>query len=211
MENLEIVFHFSTPVSLGFPWIFFDSLLAHIMLREELGERYYSLPTKIPIRDIPTPPLKYYHDVPLASVSVLEPNSEMQAFSYFKRGNFPFPKGKIRRGSGFFKDFYLRAVYIPAQRAKFYATGELNEIKRLVSKVSALGKERNIGFGFVKKVEVKEIPFEFSLVKDGLAMRPIPVKYLKCYEDSAYLAYKPPYWAKESVELCAVPFTRVEL
>jgi hypothetical protein len=181
------------------------------MLREELGERYYSLPTKVPIRDIPKPPLKYYHDVPVASVSVLEPNPGMYVFSYFKRGNFPFPKGKIRRGSGFFKDFYLKAVYIPVQRATFYATGELNEIKKLVSKVSALGKERNIGFGFVKEVEVREIPSEFGLVKDGVAMRPIPVKYLKHYEDSAYLAYKPPYWAKESVELCAVPFTKVEL
>jgi hypothetical protein len=213
MENLKIVFHFSTPVSLGFPWIFFDSLLAHIMLKEELGERYYLLPTKIPIKDIPKPPLKHYHDVPVASVSVLEPNPnlEMQVFSYFKRGDFLFPKGKIRRGSGFFKDFYLKAVYVPAQRAEFYATGELNEIKRLVSKVSALGKERNIGFGFVKKIEIKEISSEFGLMKDGLAMRPIPIKYLKYYEDSAYLAYKPPYWAKESVELCAVPFTKVEL
>jgi hypothetical protein len=211
MENLEVVFHLSTPVSLGFPWIFLDSLLAHVMLKEELGERYYSLPTKIPIRDVPRPPLKYYYDVPVASASIIEPNPGLQVFSYFKRGDFPFPRGKISRGSGFFKDFYLKAVYIPAQRVRFYATGELSEIKRLVSKVPALGKDRNIGFGFVKLVEVREIPFEFGLVKDGLAMRPIPVRYLKRYEDSAYLAYKPPYWARESVDLCAVPFTKVEL
>jgi len=42
-------------------------------------------------------------------------------------------------------------------------------------------------------------------------MRPIPVKLLRSYEDAAYLAYRPPYWAKESVDLCAVPFTHVEL
>ena len=211
MENLEVVFHLSSPVSLGFPWVFFDSLLAHVMLREELGEKYYSLPTKIPIKDIPRPPLKYYHDVPVASVSIFEPQGPLQVFAYFKRGDFPFPRGRISRGSGFFKDFYLKAVYIPAQRVRFYCTGELSEVKRLVSKIPALGKDRNIGFGFVKLVEVKETPFEYGLVRDGLAMRPIPVKYLKHYEDSAYLAYKPPYWARESVDLCAVPFTRVEL
>jgi hypothetical protein len=211
MENLEVVFHLSTPISLGFPWIFFDSLLAHVMLKEELGENYYSLPTKIPIKDIPRPPLKYYYDVPVASVSIIEPNPGLQVFSYFKRGDFPFPRGKISRGSGFFKDFYLKAIYVPAQRVRFYATGELSEVERLVSKIPALGKDRNIGFGFVKLVEVREVPFEFGLVKDGLAMRPIPVRYLKHYEDSAYLAYKPPYWARESVDLCAVPFTRVEL
>jgi len=211
MEDLEIVFHLSSPISLGFPWVFFDSLLAHVMLREELGEKYYSLPTKIPVKDIPRPPLKYYRDVPVASVSIIEPAPSLQVFSYFKRGDHPFPKGRISRGSGFFKDFYLKAVYAPAQRVRFYATGEAGEIKRLVGKVSALGKERNIGFGFVKKVEVAEAEGEYGLVKDGLAMRPIPVKYLRYYEDSAYLAYKPPYWARESVELCAVPFTRVEL
>jgi hypothetical protein len=211
MENIEVVFHLSSPLSLGFPWVFFDSLLAHVMLREELGEKYYSLPTKIPIKDIPKPPLKHYHDVPVASVSIFEPQGPLQVFAYFKRGDFPFPRGKISRGSGFFKDFYLKAVYIPAQRVRFYCTGELSEVKRLAGKVPALGRDRNIGFGFIKLVEVRETPFEYGLVKDGLAMRPIPVKYLKHYEDSAYLAYKPPYWARESVDLCAVPFTRVEL
>jgi len=89
--------------------------------------------------------------------------------------------------------------------------GSVREIERLVKLVPALGKERNIGFGFVRKVEVREIEHEWGLVKDGIAMRPIPVKYLKAYEDATYMAYKPPYWSKHSVDLCAVPFTRVEL
>jgi hypothetical protein len=211
MEPLEIVFYLQTPVSLGFPWIFFDSLIAHVKLREELGERYYSLPTKIPLGGVPDIPIKRWHDVPVASVSIFEPTTELYTFSYFKRGDFPFPKGKISRASGFFKDFYLKAVYIPATRVRFYATGEFKEVERLVKLVPALGKERNIGFGFVKRVEVREIEHEWGLVKDGVAMRPIPVRYLKSYEDATYMAYKPPYWSKHSVDLCAVPFTRVEL
>jgi hypothetical protein len=211
MEPLEITFYLSTPVALGFPWIFFDSLVAHVRLREELGERYYSLPTKIPLGGVPDIPIKRWRDVPVASVSIFEPATELHTFSYFKRGDFPFPRGKISRASGFFKDFYLKAVYVPAVRVRFYATGEFKEVERLVKLVPALGKERNIGFGFVKRVEVREIEHEWGLVKDGVAMRPIPVRYLKAYEDATYMAYKPPYWSKHSVDLCAVPFTRVEL
>ena len=211
MTPLKAVFHLRTPVALGFPWIFFDSLLAHVALREELGERYFSLPTKTPIDKIPELPLKKWRGVYVASVSLFEPETELAVYQFYKRGDFPFPRGKIRRGSGFFKDFIIRAPYVPAHRVVFYATGELEEVRRLVSKVSALGKERNVGFGAMKKVDVEEVEEEWGLVKDGLAMRPIPVRLLKRYVDAAYLAYKPPYWAKESVDLCAVPFTHVEL
>jgi hypothetical protein len=208
---LKVTFFLRTPVALGFPWIFFDSLLAHVALREELGERYYSLPTKIPVDRVPELPLKRWRGVYVASVSMFEPEAELAVYQFYKRGDFPFPKGKIRRGSGFFKDFIVRAPYVPAHRVVFYATGELDEVKRLVGKVAALGKERNVGFGAVREVRVEEVEEEWGLVRGGLAMRPIPVKLLRSYEDAAYLAYRPPYWAKESVDLCAVPFTHVEL
>ncbi len=211
MTPLKAVFHLRTPVALGFPWIFFDSLLAHVALREELGERYFSLPTKTPVDRIPELPLKRWRDVYVASVSVFEPEAELAVYHFYKRGDFPFRRGRIRRGSGFFKDFMIRAPYVPAHRAVFYATGELEEVRRLAAKISALGKERNIGFGAVRRVEVEETEEEWGLVRDGVAMRPIPVRLLRRYEDAAYLAYKPPYWAKESVDLCAVPFTHVEL
>jgi len=209
MTPLEIIFYLRTPIALGSPFLMFDSLLMHIKLKEELGEKYYTLPTKIPISELPEPPLKKWKDLYVSSVAVIE--GDMRVFSYVKRGDFPFPKGKIERGRGFFKDFYLKVVYIPTKTVRFYATGEKEEIERLASKISSLGKERNIGFGFVKKAEVRETEQEWGLVKDGKAMRPIPVKLLKSYEDSAYLPYKPPYWSKDNIELCAVPFTKVEL
>ena len=219
MTPLRVIFHLSTPIALGYPWISFDSLLAHVKLKEELGERYYSLPSKTPVREISEIklesgeiPLKKWRDLYVASVSLFEPsNVETYVFNYFKRGDFPFPRGRIRRGSGFFKDFYLKVVYVPARRVVFYATGEVEEVRRLVSRVHALGKERNIGFGFVKRVEVEEVEEEWGLVKDGVAMRPIPVEYLSYYEDAAYMAYKPPYWSSKNIKLCAVPFTRVVL
>jgi hypothetical protein len=79
---LKVVFHLSTPIALGFPWISFDSLLAHVKLKEELGERYYSLPSKTPVREISEIklesgeiPLKKWRDLYVASVSLFEPSN----------------------------------------------------------------------------------------------------------------------------------------
>jgi hypothetical protein len=213
VEPLKITFFLRTPISLAFPWMNFDSLVLHAVLRERLGERYYSLPSKIPshvaeeaLQDVP---LKKWRDLFVASVSLID--GEPSVFHYYKRGDFPFPKGKISRGSGFFKDFMLKAVYVPAKSVTFYATGEAEELRRLLRLIPALGKETNIGFGWVKSFAVEEAEGEYGLVKDGRAMRPIPVEYVRYYEDAAPLAYRPPYWARENVRMCVVPFTRVEL
>jgi hypothetical protein len=214
MEPLEVKIYFKTPIALGFPWLYLDSILINLKVIEELGESYFTPPPKVDslLVDIPDVPIKKWKDVYVSSVSIFEPSDVgFQVFQYFKRGDYPFPGGKIRRGSGFFKDFYLRVGYLPVRSIKFYCTCEKDEVERLLKKAPAIGKERNIGFGFVKEVEVKEIEHEWGLVKDGLAMRPIPVTYLEEYEDTAYLAYKPPYWMKENITLCAVPFTRVKL
>jgi hypothetical protein len=216
LEPLEVTFYLKTPIALGFPWLYLDSILINLKIMDELGERYLTPPPKVEnaLVDIPDNeiPIKKWKDVYVSSVSIFEPSDVgLQVFEYFKKGEYPFPEGKIRRGSGFFKDFYLRVGYLPVRSIKFYCTCEKDEVERLLRKAPAIGKERNIGFGFVKKVEVREIEHEWGLVKDGLAMRPIPVTYLKKYEDAVHLAYKPPYWRKEHVALCAVPFTRVEL
>jgi len=215
---LKITFRMETPVALGFPWISFDGLVLHILLRESLGEKYYYLPTKTPIKyvikkldssKIQDPPLKRWRDLYVASVSII--NGEPFIFHYFKRGDFKFTSGKIRRGSGFFKDFYLKITYVPVREVVFYATGDPRELVRILSKVKALGKDRNIGFGFVKEVRVEEVDYEAGLVWNGKCMRPIPVEYLREYGDAAYLAYRPPYWDKRNIKLCGVPFTKCVL
>ncbi|MEM4436140.1 MAG: hypothetical protein QXO22_04175 [Thermosphaera sp.] len=217
MEPLKITVRLKTPMSLGYPWIHFDALLAHLMVKAELGEKYYALPSKVPrhhlqdpdLKKEVKPPLKTFKDLYVASVGLLD--GEPTLFHYFKKGDFPFPRGKIRRGSGFFKDFSLKAVYIPAKTVVFYATGEKKEIEKALKHLTAVGKERNIGFGFVKEVLIEETSEEYGLIKDGLCMRPIPVKHLNHYEDAAWISYKPPYWSKDTVDLCGVPFTKCAL
>ena len=206
MKNLKITFYLKTPLSLSFPWFSLDSLLMHTLL--ERRDDYYYLPTKVPV-EVEEPPLKKWRDIYVASVSIYE--GEPFVFSYYKRGDFPFPRGKIRPGSGFFKMFMLKAVYYPVRTVTFYATGDEEKLLDILSDVTTLGKECNIGFGWVQKFEIEETDGEYGLVKDGKCMRPIPVEYLDEYEDAAMLAYKPPYWAKENIRLCAVPGSRCKL
>jgi len=215
MEPLRVTFRLKSPLALGFPWINLDALLAHAKLREELGERYYALPTKVPAVGEVELPLRRWRDLYVASVSLIDGEPRLpegfSLFHYFKRGDLPFTRGKVSRSRGFFKDYYLRLPYIPAATVVFYCTGEKEEVERLARLVPALGKDRNIGFGLVREVVVEEVEEERGLVWRSLAMRPIPIRYLRWFEEAVQLAYKPPYWAKESVALCAVPFTRVEL
>lgn len=214
MRPLKITFFLKTPIALGHPWIHLDSLLAHVALLDELGEEYYSLPTKVAIAHLPKLKLGTFNDVYRASVSLIDGKAELPrgyVAQYFKRPEFPHGSGKIRVGSGFFKAYLLKAVYVPAKSVTFYAYGDPAWVREMASRVVALGKDTNIGFGFVKEVTVEEMEEDCSLICNGLAMRPIPVRYLRRYEDAAYLAYKPPYWDRNNVDLCAVPFTRVEL
>ena len=51
-EVLKIVFKLKTPILLGHPWIFFDSLIMHVLLRRELGDEYYNLPSNYPLQDL---------------------------------------------------------------------------------------------------------------------------------------------------------------
>ena len=118
---------------------------------------------------------------------------------------------KISRGSGYFKDFAMSLVYIPAKKVTFYANADPDILEMLFEALPALGKKTSIGFGFIKDFKIEELDEDYSIVWDGIAMRPIPYFMLKSQEELVMLAYKAPFWAKENVALCAPPFTKVEL
>ena len=68
-----------------------------------------------------------------------------------------------------------------------------------------------MGWGAVSTVTVTPMEENWALTRDGLAMRPIPVRYAKSYSDAVPLAWKPPYWSPDNVELCVPPGAEVEL
>jgi len=159
-------------------------------------------------------PLKKSGDLWHASVSILEPNTVKLDTIYKRFEDRWIPntkKKRIYRGMGHFKDYALSIPYIPAITCTFYGVGDIEMIEKLLQNVVGLGNDTRIGYGAVLRFHIETTEKDFSLVKDGKAMRPIPIRYCDWAEERIPLAWRPPYWAPENVELCCPPFTEVKL
>jgi len=216
---LRVTFRMETPICLTYPWIHFDGLLAHLVQRRLDSHGYRSLPSKRVVKVVGERilPLRKTAGIYHASVSFFDGGGEACATTIYKRfcerhlDLRRVRKKKIDRTRGHFRDYMIRLVYVPARRVTFYACGDPNEIERLLEALPGLGKKVAIGFGFVRDFRVEEIKEDCSVVKDGRAMRPIPLPLLDATSEVVMMAYKPPYWAKEFVAPCAPPGAWVKL
>jgi len=116
---------------------------------------------------------------------------------------------KIDVSRGLYRAYAMRMPYVPARTATFYVRGNLTETLRLLSFLPGLGKKVAYGYGMYQSVSVEETDGDYSLVKDGLAMRPLPATMFHSSE-LMMLAYKPPYWDKRNVAPCLPPGARVD-
>ena len=218
-EPLEIIFHLSSPLTLNHPWMHFDGLISHLLLIEAMGEDMCLLPPKLPIGrllkgiKLPPSPIKksdncLYH----ASVSLFDSEYKyMEIMTKKFEDRWVSPARKIPKSTGIFKDYLMQHIYFPTSTVQFYVNGDAEELERLCSLVTGLGDNTRIGWGAVRSHEIKPTPEDWSLVRDGKAMRPIPTRYLKQHQELVGVAWKQPYWAAESVDMCCVPGTEVEL
>ena len=69
-QPLQISFKVRPPVYLAHPWMYFDSLIQYLCMRDALGELFYILPNdqQLPVEDLMIP-IKKTDDVYHASVS----------------------------------------------------------------------------------------------------------------------------------------------
>jgi hypothetical protein len=91
--------------------------------------------------------------------------------------------------------------------------GNFDEVARLMETVRHIGKKHAAGGGEVAEFKVSRIENDYSLTKDGLAMRSLPVEMLKSYDSGGamLMAYQAPYWDQKNVALCVAPGCRCEL
>lgn len=217
-QPFKITFYLSSPIALNHPWLHFDGLIAHLSLLYVLGNDFYLLPAKFPLSLVlkdgkgPILPLKKTGQLWHASVSILEPY-KIYLETLYKRfeDRFCAQKKKIRRGSGYFKDYAMKTPYISARTCTFYAVGDIEAVAKLCTMIVGLGNETRIGFGAIRDFVLEPTDKDYSIVKDGKAMRPIPKRFLRRWAKLVPLAWTPPYWARDRIELCAPPFTEVEL
>lgn len=215
---LEIAFRMQTPVCLTYPWIHFDALVAHLIQRKLDSHAYRSLPSKRVVNVVERCPipLKKTAEIYHASISFFDVN-DAYTTTIYKRFCEKYldlkriKKRKIDRARGYFRDFMINLVYIPARRVTFYACGDPSQLEELLQALPGLGKKVAIGFGFVKDFRIKETDRDYSIVKDGKATRPIPLQLVDSASEIVSMAYKPPYWAKENVGACVPPNAHVKL
>ena len=221
-RSLEITFRMASPICLTYPFIFFDGMIAHLMNRYLDPEGYRALPSKRVVKkvgEVSLPIKRYYFNdkeyIYHASVSIFD-QGQAYVTTIYKRFYEKYldfnriKRKKIDRSRGFFRDYMIKLVYIPARKVTFYACGDAEALDVLFQGLPGLGKKTAIGFGSIKDYSIKEINEDYSIVKDGMAMRSIPAEAVKWSSEIVLMAYKAPYWAKENVKPCVPPFALVK-
>lgn len=216
-EPFRVVAHLATPIALNHPWMHLDGLLAHCAGLRRLARDYYLLPTKRLV-EMPDPwargLLARAGGIPHASISWFDPpDVAYRSIQYYKRletNGFPGRK-QLRIGHGHFRAWMLRWVYLPVPRVVFYVCGDMERIRDLLSEVTHIGNDHRVGWGKIHRWEFERTPEDWSVVREGRAQRPIPVRLLRSWSDAVPLAWRPPYWARERVEPCAPPGAEVQL
>lgn len=226
-KNHKITFHLQTPICLTFPWMFFDSLLSHLAARKFNPQSYRYQDSKVvnssmmgKIRDIPvqyTKGLGYHasasqlNDESVSIATIYKRFSDVEVFKLMTTRNVKMSKGwKVRRGQGHYKDYMIKLVTFHVPLVSFYFRGDAKKIASMLQDLPALGKKKSIGFGFIKDYKIEDTDEDYSFVKDGVAMRPIPVELADEYDDQAMMNHSPPYWSN-NVKLCVPPGAKVSL
>lgn len=219
-QPLQVTIWLQAPVSLNHPWLHFDGIVAHLIYRRVLGGEYYNLPTKR-VQHLPPERMGPYRDLLLrtmelhhGSASLFGPEVTYSTLQYFKRFDHRFAPGTFRRvylGHGQFRSWMMRAVLASCAWARFYCCAKRELLEDLLGGLWGLGNDTRIGWGRVWRIEVEPVPECRCFVYQGRAMRPIPIYYLEYASEVASIAWRPPYWAPESVAICAPPGAEVRL
>jgi hypothetical protein len=212
----RVTMRLGAPVALAHPWIAGDALLEHLAFGRQLGRRQYDLPVFVPYDRAPLGPDPYakvvYCRSGLRFASVIEfgPVPKLFSLDYFSRTDDHLPKRRIYAGIGPYRLWQLRWVLCASEWACFWAYGQPDLARDLLTDLVGLGNDTRVGWGHVLDTCVEELDEDRSVVAEGKAVRPIPVRFLRRWSDAAVLAWKPPYWDRNSVELCAPPGAEVD-
>ena len=132
-----------------------------------------------------------------------------EAVRQFKKGNGPMPedlpdefvpklvmRGQYHNGaSGRQRNYLMFNQTVVSPRARAYCVGELEEVRQLVERITALGKKRIIGSGIVNGVSVKEVDEAQCLWYVRNMPEPVPSK-ANDFELYGKGGLSSPYWDK---------------
>jgi CRISPR type IV-associated protein Csf3 len=121
---------------------------------------------------------------------------------------------KIIIENGRYKSYHMPLPTLIAEKIVWYAFGDLEQIRALVTPITAIGKKRSYGNGMVLRWEVEPREEDWSEWKDHCLMRPLPgplaIKWARHGGfDIEYTAYRAPQWHDANQAMCIVRGKRV--
>jgi hypothetical protein len=98
-------------------------------------------------------------------------------------------EGSVNLKQGIYREYNTPMCLVITDKMYGYARGNGKKIKRILKKIKYLGKKTAYGKGKVIDLKVEEIEVDYSITKDGKAMRYLPVK-----NGIRLCRCRPPYW-----------------
>lgn len=215
MENLQVTAYLATPLAVSDNWSpSLDALLEYLWLDERglLSPH----PTKkdliksdIPLREDTIKEESFYAcSSPFYLIEKEQKDQHVGRWDYQDRHlNWGKKKARVDTQQGHTKSFVLPIRLINTPRIDWFCVGEINEIYRLLSGCTNLGKKRSYGKGQVYRWEVKEISEDWSREKHGRLTRPLPVTLVDDWDGYNIMrwGWRIPSWLPESLAVCAMP------
>lgn len=218
-EPFRVTFSLASPMYIGDNWYHSDALIARCLMEELLRDDFYNLPERqpLPVSEWLRLPVML-HPGGIYHASVLFPNTSLRRVArIYKRFDESDPllqtKAKIRRGSGYYRDYMIQMPYAVATALTAYMHGDTKEVRRLLYRLNGLGKKTVIGGGQILSIELQPTETDCSLVYEGRAMREIPVEICARFDSRMVMrrAVIFPYWDLRNVRLVVVPGGEAEL
>lgn len=205
MKYLKITANMASPVVINH-----DLMLDTILITKKAVELKLDAQTLDPLNPLEVQDIvRYFGDIPLCSKAFFKGvDSKNVYYKRFDEDNEYFADTKkIKIGSGRYKNYANTLKVTDVAEIVFYALGNKEEIKRLLSWVYALGKKESQGYGIVREWIVEELKEQIDFLNPENPLRPLPLEYFSNdfkNKNRKLVSYKFPYWYNGNKKLCYV-------
>jgi len=212
-EPMKVTFEMRSPI-VTTDYIFLDGLISSAVFKDCIPNHYDMPQNTSELIHIPLPLKQYGDKEPFYAASIGYADQIVEGVDHWRKRTEIESKKKIQVGSGQYKMYDIPMPTMWAESWIFYANGDIDEVRRLLTThISAIGKKCSQGFGSVKQITVEPSDHDWSVIKDGVPMRPIPVSGASGFDVDCdvvmYYAYRPPYWHRLNMTECYMPLCRV--
>jgi hypothetical protein len=213
-EPMKVLMEMRSPI-VTTDYIFLDGLVSSAVFKDCIPHHYDLLQDTSELIHIPLPLKQYGNSEPFYAASIGYADEIVEGIDHWrKRTEVESKTKKIDVGSGQYKMYDMPMPTMWAESWIFYANGNIDECKRLLQlHISAIGKKCSQGFGAIKNIAVEPTDHDWSVIKDGVPMRPIPVSAAADFDMDCdvemYYACRAPYWHRLNMTQCYMPLCRV--